>query len=189
MDIDIDFADREKVLKLIKHVPAAINRNSRWTKHNTGVFVTEIPVDPITGWASVDYQEAENLGYVKLDFLNVHVYEHIRNEAHLNQLMSREPMWHMLKHREFVEQLIHINNHYDTLMRMPEPVDSIARMAMFLAIIRPAKRYLIGQPWKQVALEVWEKPTDGSYVFKKSHSVAYAQLVTVHMNLLCDTSD
>ena len=32
--------------------------------------------------------------------------------------------------------------------------------------------------------EVWEKPTDGSYFFKKSHAVAYAQAIVVQMNLI-----
>ena len=184
MDIDIDFADRERALKLIRHVPAAINRKDGWVKHNTGVLVTDVPVDPFTGWSSLDYQEAEELGYVKLDLLNVHVYESVRDEKHLLELMDAPPMWKMLEHRDFVEQIIHINNHFDTLKRMPQPIDSIPRMAMFLAIIRPAKRHLIGLPWKDVADGVWDKPSDGSYYFKKAHAVSYAHLVAVHMNLL-----
>jgi hypothetical protein len=189
MDIDIDFADRERALKLIRHVPAAINRKDAWVKHNTGVFVTDVPVDPFTGWSSLDYQEAEELGYVKLDLLNVHVYESVRDEAHLTRLMTTAPRWDMLAHREFVERVIHINNHYDTLKKMPEPLDSIPRMAMFLAVIRPAKRHLIGLSWKDVAADVWNKPSDGAYYFKKAHAVSYAQLVAVHMNLLCGLAD
>ena len=68
---------------------------------------------------------------------------------------------------------------------MPEPVDSIPRLAMFLAIIRPGKKHLIGLPWKEVAKTVWDKGTDG-YTFKRSHAVAYAHLVVVHMNLLTE---
>jgi len=66
---------------------------------------------------------------------------------------------------------------------MPEPVDSIPRLAMLLSIIRPAKRHLIGLPWSEVAKTVWEKD-DELYTFKKSHAIAYANLVVVHMNLL-----
>jgi len=69
---------------------------------------------------------------------------------------------------------------------MPEAVTTIARMAMFLAVIRPAKRHLIGLPWAEVAKTVWEKPADGDYYFKKSHAVAYAHLVVVNMNLICE---
>jgi hypothetical protein len=54
---------------------------------------------------------------------------------------------------------------------------------MFLAVIRPGKKHLIGLPWKEVAKTVWDKGTDG-YIFKRSHSCAYSQLVVVHMNLL-----
>lgn len=153
-------------------------------KHNTGVYVTDIPIDPITDMASIDYEEAEKLGYIKLDMLNVSVYEQVRDEAHLEELMHTPPNWSLLEGREFVERVIHINNHFEAIHRMPEKIDSIPRMAMFLAIIRPAKRHLVGKPWAEVAKEVWTKPTDGSYYFKKAHAVSYAFLVAVHMNLL-----
>jgi hypothetical protein len=68
---------------------------------------------------------------------------------------------------------------------MPEPIDSIPRMAMFLAVIRPAKRHLIGKTWSEVAQSVWERDGD-DYSFKKAHAVAYANLVVVHMNLLTE---
>jgi len=54
---------------------------------------------------------------------------------------------------------------------------------MFLAVIRPAKRHLIGKTWKEVAETVWDKTEDG-YSFKKAHSCAYAHLVIVNLNLL-----
>jgi hypothetical protein len=69
---------------------------------------------------------------------------------------------------------------------MPEAVTSIARMAMFLSVIRPAKRHLIGQTWATVAQTVWQRPDNDEYYFKKSHAVAYAHLVVVNMNLLCE---
>lgn len=187
-DIDIDFADRESVLKHIQHTPAAIHRNNEWTRHNTGVYVNPIPSDPFTRLSNIDYVEAEDMGYIKLDLLNVHVYSMVRDESHLDRLIATEPMWEMLEHREFVEKIIHINNHYDLLEKMPEPVNSVARMAMFIALIRPGKRHLVGKTWREVAETVWDK-TEDAYSFKKSHSVAYAQLVAVHMNLLTQLAD
>ena len=182
-DIDIDFADREQILKLLQHVPACLIRDNKNTQHNTGIYFTNIPKDPLTGLASIDYHSAEDRGYIKLDFLNVNLYSRVRNENHLNVLMNQEPDWAKLYDRDFCEKLIHINNHYDTLVKMPEPVTSIPRMAMFLSIIRPAKRHLIGQKWSEVAKTVWQKPTDDSYYFKKSHAIAYANLVAVNINL------
>ena len=183
-DIDIDFADRTAILKLIQHVPASQLKDDKLIPHNTGVYVTEIPVDPFLGVSSIDYQSAEERGYLKLDFLNVNLYSHVKSEAQLHQLMQHEPDWTRFNtDSAFFEQLIHVNNHWNVLKRMQEPVDSIPRLAMLLAIIRPAKRHLIGETWKTVAESVWEKTEDG-YQFKRSHAVAYAHLVIVNMNLI-----
>jgi len=181
-DIDIDFGNRDEALKHLKHIPAAMRKVNPIRKHATGVYVTDIPYDSINDMANIDYSEAEDRGYIKLDFLNVHVYEHVRSEQHLIELME-EPDWDKLNDKDFVEKLIHLSNHYQSMQRMPEPIDSIPRLAMFLAIIRPAKKHLIGLSWKEVAETVWEKNLDG-YSFKKSHAIAYAHLVIVHMNLI-----
>ena len=90
-DVDIDFADRSKILKLIKHVPASICKDHQCTQHNTGLYVSAIPRDPITGRTSLDYKTAELRGYIKLDFLNVGVYQQVKDEQHLNQLHVVSP--------------------------------------------------------------------------------------------------
>lgn len=184
-DVDIDFGDRDKALSLIKHIPAAMRKVNPIRKHNTGIYVTEVPYDPVNNMASIDYIDAEDRGYIKLDFLNVHVYNLVRDENHLIELM-REPNWDNLKNRNFVEKLIHLGNQYDTLTVMPEPINSIPRLAMFLAIIRPGKKHLIGKTYKEIRETVWNKDNTG-YIFKRSHAIAYAHLVVVHMNLLQET--
>lgn len=181
-DIDIDFSDRNKLLEHIKHIPASMRKVSPVRKHATGVYVTDIPYDAINNMSNLDYADAENRGYTKLDLLNVYVYNHVKDEKHLVELMH-EPDWDMLKTRSVVKNLVHLSNHYDTLRKMPEPVNSIPRLAMFLAIIRPAKKHLQGLSWSEIAKTVWEQDENG-YVFKKSHSVGYAWLVAVHMNLI-----
>lgn len=181
-DIDIDFGDRSKVLEVIKCIPAAMRNVKPMRNHNTGVYVTEIPYDPINDMASIDYTEAEQRGYMKLDLLNVHVYDKINSEMELIENM-REPNWSRLKEKDFVESLIHLGNQFATIQKMPEPIDSIPRLAMFLAIIRPGKKHLIGSTWAEVAKTVWEKNEEG-YSFKKAHAISYAWLVAVHMNLL-----
>lgn len=180
-DVDIDFGDREKILSLIEHIPAAMRKVNPIRKHATGIHITEIPYDPVNDMASVEYTDAEKRGYFKLDLLNVHVYNSVRDETHLITLM-RDPDWKKLNDPFFVEKLIHIGNHYQSLTKMPEPVNSIPRLAMFLALIRPGKKHLIGLPWVEVAKTIWDKDSTG-YTFKKSHAIAYAHLVVVHMNL------
>jgi len=189
-DIDIDFADRKKILDIVKHVPASMLREDKLVAHNTGVYVTDIPEDPFAKLASLPYEYAERRGYLKLDFLNVNLYQQVRSEAHLEQLMDTPPDWTRFNtDQAFFEQLIHVNNHWSVLKKMLEPVDTIPRLAMLLAVIRPAKRHLIGKTWADVAQEVWTKPDDDGYYFKKSHAVAYAHLVIVNMNLVGDLAN
>ncbi len=183
-DIDIDVANREQALSMLEHVPASIIKDGKVSAHNSGVYFTGMPADPFTGRASIDYEAAEERGYIKVDILNVSLYQQVKDEAHLTALMQQEPEWDRLYDPEFCARLIHIGNHYDVLIKMPEAVNSDVRLMMFLAVIRPAKRHLIGLPWKEVAKTIWDKPEDGSYAFKKSHSCAYSRLVMVHMNLL-----
>ena len=180
-DIDIDFADRNTVLDKIKHVPAAID-NSK--KHNTGVYCTPIPYNPLTRMASIEYKEAEKRGYFKIDFLNVSIYKDIRDENHLKTLMETEPLWDLLEQDDFSNLIFHINGH-GAILRQMKP-KSIPQLAAVLAMIRPAKRYLIGKDWDSVMTEIWTKPENDEYFFKKSHATAYAAAIVVQMNLICE---
>jgi len=183
-DIDIDFIDREQALKLFKHTVASRNDNGRTVKHNTGVYLHEVPVDAVSGLCSVPYEQAEEQEFFKIDFLNVSIYKGVRDEAHLNQLMETEPLWNLLEQNEFSDLLFHVNGH-GGLLRQMKPT-SVEQLAAVLAMIRPAKRYLIGKEWTTVMTEVWTKPENGDYFFKKSHATAYAVAVVVQMNLICE---
>ena len=79
-DIDLDLADREQVLKLIKATPARQTVQGKVRNHNSGVYVTEIPYDPIHQCAAIDYKEAEDRGYFKIDLLNMNVYKLIKSQ-------------------------------------------------------------------------------------------------------------
>ena len=170
-DIDIDFPNREDALKLLKHTPAGIVRDGKLVKHNTGIYVTDIPTDPFTGVATIDHKIAEDFGYMKLDFLNVSLYTQIKSEQHLTDLMTQEPIWDLLLDPEFCSLLIHIGGHHDLLMKCPEPVNSIPRMAMFLALIRPGKRHLVGKTWREISETVWDATDE--YTFKNIFVAAY----------------
>ena len=61
---------------------------------------------------------------------------------------------------------------------------TIPQMAAFISIIRPGKSHLQNQPWKVVFDSVWDGDDSRGYTFKKAHSLSYAMLVVLHMNLL-----
>ena len=184
-DIDIDFADRSKALEHFKHAIASIDDNGTFKKHNTGIYCTSIPYNPLTGLSTIDYKTAEDRGYFKIDFLNVSVYEKVKDRDHLKTLMETEPLWDLLLQDDFTDLLFHVNGH-GSLLKQMKPT-SIEELAMCLALIRPAKRHLVGRPWTEIGLEIWEKPTNGEYYFKKAHAVAYAHVIVVQMNLICES--
>ena len=181
MDVDIDFANRDLILSRIKHRVAKLETDK---KHNTGIYVTEIPHNPVTGISTIDYKSAEQRGYFKLDFLNVSIYKDIRDELHLLELMEKEPLWELLQEEDFVNLLFHLSGH-GAILKKTCPT-SVEQLAAVLAMIRPAKRYLIGKSWTEIMNEVWTTPENGDYYFKKAHSLSYAFAVIVHMNLLCE---
>lgn len=183
-DIDIDFIDRERALSFFDYTPASRKDENQLIKHNTGIYLHEVPVDPINAISSIDYETAEQQGFFKIDFLNVNIYKGIRNEDHLVSLMDQEPLWDLLEDSDFVSNLFHVNAHSGILRKMKPK--SIEQLAAVLAMIRPAKRYLIGQSWEQVLSEVWKKPSSEEYYFKKSHATAYAVAIVVQMNLICE---
>ena len=180
-DIDIDFADRDIVLSHIKHRVAKLNTGK---KHNTEVYTTEIPHNPVDNLSTIEHKTAEERGYFKLDFLNVSIYKDVKDEAHLKELMERKPIWQLLEHKDFVDKVFHLSGH-NSLLKQLKPT-SVQQLAATLAIIRPAKRHLANESWEKILKEVWIKPTNGDYYFKKAHAVSYAMACVVHMNLLCE---
>lgn len=183
-DIDIDFADRTQALDLLKHVKAAIDKDGDLTSHNTGVYFQPIPFNPVDNLATIDYKTAEDRGYFKLDFLNVNVYKGVRNEEHLKQLMETEPLWDLLEQEDFSNLLFHVAGHSGLLKKMKPR--SLEQLAACLAMIRPAKRMLIGESWDTVMMSIWKKPENDEYYFKKAHAIAYAAAIVVQMNLICE---
>lgn len=181
-DIDIDFANRDLALAGLVHVKASREDRDVLIRHPSGVYFQEIPLDPFSGCASIPYQEAGDLGYFKIDFLNNSLYEDVKNENHLRDLVDREPEWGLLEEREIVAMLAHIGEHFGVVQAIrPQSVDDLA---VVLALIRPGKRHLLGQPRSVIDAEIWKSSDE--FTFKRAHAIAYAVSITVQMNLLID---
>lgn len=183
-DIDIDMNTRDCILQAIDHIPASIIKNDQIEKHKVGVYFQNIPTEEVSGYSSLDYKHAEELGYFKIDFLNNNIYTEVKNEKHLDDLLGMEPVWELLDNKEICDSLVHINGHYDIVKRIKP--QSIEDLAIVLALIRPAKRHLVSKDINFIKKNVWVKPTDGSYYFSRAHSIAYASSIVVQMNLLLE---
>lgn len=182
-DIDIDVADREKALAGLPCVEASkVSTNEGRQRHNTGVYFQNVPVDPIDGYCSIPFKEAAELGYFKIDVLPNTIYVGVRDEAHLIELLEREPAWELLESPEFVGLLAHIKSHFDIVETIKPR--SIEDLSVVIALIRPGKRHLVGKPRHVIEADIWTKSDD--YAFKKPHAVAYAASIVVQMNLLVE---
>jgi DNA polymerase III alpha subunit len=127
----------------------------------------------------LDYKQAEDAGWFKIDLLNVGIYSDFTSNEQIDELLDKEPIWELLEHREIIQQLFHIHNHSDTVIKMKPK--SIEQLAMVLAVIRPGKKHLIGRTWTEIEREVWTK-TEDVYSFKKSHAIGYAAAIVLQLN-------
>lgn len=181
-DIDIDFANRAMALSGLQHVAAVEVRDTERRRHPCGVYFHDIPVDPLDGLAVWDYQTAEAKGFFKIDFINNHIYNDVRDEQHLIELLTTEPPWEWFDHEEIVDHLAHIKGHYPIVHSIqPRCMEDLA---VCLALIRPGKVYLIGKPRVVINREIW-LPTR-EYFFKRSHALSFAGSIIVQMNLLVE---
>lgn len=182
-DVDIDINDRNLVISKISNIPASIIRDKKIRKHNTGVYFQNIPVDPETGLSSIDYSHAENLGFIKIDFINNSVYKNINSMEELLELEKIEPKWELLKNKDFVEKLPHLKDHFNIVKKMCPK--NIHELAATLALLRPGKIHLMKLKKEVILKRIWEeKDKVEGYTFKKSHSYAYAKMIMVEMNRL-----
>jgi len=184
-DVDVDVFGREDILRGIECIYGRIDRaDGSHEKHNTGVYFQNIPRDPVANMATLDHRIARDYGYFKIDFLNVNMYEGVKSEKHLFELIEKEPPWDFFQYEEITDKLFHLKGHSNLLVEYKPK--SIEDLAMVLAIMRPGKAHLQHQSWDNIRKDVWIKGDD-AYQFKRPHGIAYAIAIVVHLNLLIET--
>jgi len=184
-DVDIDILHRDKALELFPSaVPSMILKDDKCTKHNSGVYFQDMYVDPYTNISTIDYKDAENFGFFKIDFLTNTFYEGVKDEKHLVKLINEEPDWDLLMYEEVVSNLFQISNYYNLIVQ--KKPKSVEELAMFIALLRPGKAQYKNLTWEEISKVIWVKDNNEKYHFKKSHSIAYATVIVVQLNLLKD---
>lgn len=191
-DIDIDVKDRAACLESAPFVQASLIHDEKLVKHPTGVFFQRVPADPLTGLSAFpsgkeDGDVAGQLGYYKFDLIPNHAYDRVRGPAHLDELMSRTVDWSMFQRGEVVRRLQQLGKHESLLAAYPPTC--VGDLAVLIAVIRPGKMHLIGEPWSTVEHEVWKKDPDGAYGYKKSHAVAFALCIVAQLQSLIEAGE
>lgn len=186
MDVDIDLRTNFDPLE---HFPEAIRasrvQDGELRPHPAGAYFQRIAKDKISGLAAIPFDEAEEEGYFKIDFLHLSFLDNFESKAEIRALLKREPDWCLLQVPSIVSQLFQLHNHYDVLKEVrPESVQALADC---IAIIRPAKRFLLDRYLEDPAgmqKALYAKPRDGRPYFKKPHAISYALTIVLQLHLI-----
>lgn len=183
MDVDLDMKPDFDVREYFDVVRASKVDKGILKKHPVGVYFQNMATDDMTGFASIPYKEAEDLGYLKVDFLSLHLLSYFQTNHQVRVLAATEPNWDMLENSSLVENMFHIGKHFKLINRVKPRC--IEEMADCLALLRPAKRYLLDSYIinKDVARKSLYTKSAG-YYFKKSHAIAYATTIVLQMHLI-----
>lgn len=184
MDIDIDLPT---TFDPANHFPVTLASrvfNGELKKHPCGVYFQQMPRDPVTGLAAIPYKDASEYGYMKVDFLHLHVLDYFKSKHEIRALMKKTPKWGLLLRADVVPKLFQLNNSLDVLRKL-QP-NSTLELADCISIIRPGKqhlldKYLINKEHTRLELYRIEK---GSYAYKKGHAIAYAMVVILQLHLI-----
>ena len=187
-DVDIDVSERSHALAgiLSNGVPASMVINGELKKHPTGIFVQDIPKCPLSGLASYPSGKksndiAEELGYIKLDILSNGALLGVETPEHMDELIGKldKVDWVWFQDETIVGHLHHIGSYYEVVSAY-EP-NCIEHIAMLIAMIRPAKKHLIGEHWPIIEKSIWKRDNKDEYFFKKSHAFGFAQLILIQL--------
>lgn len=184
MDIDIDFPTNFDPLDYFENaVRASMVSDGELKKHTVGVYFQNIPKDKMTGLSAIPYQEAEELGYTKIDFLHLAILDSVSSKQELRELINKEPNWDLLMIPSIVQRLFQIHKHYDVVQTVNPR--SVQELADVIALIRPGKRFLL-ELYKENPNKV--RPIlyaeSEGYYYKKSHAVSYALTIVLQLHLI-----
>ena len=186
MDVDIDFPTTFDPLDIFETaVRASRVQDGELKKHNAGIYFQKIPKDQLTGFAAIPFKEAHNHGYFKIDFLHLSILDHFANKQQIRVLLKKDPDWVMLQSPDTISKLFQIHNHIEVVQQIKP--QSVQELADCIAIIRPAKRYMLDAYLKNktaIRPHLYTKPDDGRAYFKKSHAIAYALTIVLQLHLI-----
>lgn len=183
-DVDIDLQTAFDPKKLFPWARASIVKNGELSPHPCGVYPQNIPRDSLTGFASIPYKEAEDVGYIKLDFLHLTIYDHFETREEIEQLLEIEPDWGLLTVPSEQKKLFQLSNHGDTLTTIkPKNIEELADV---LALIRPGRKQYIKlyNSQKEATRRILYAKDESGYAFKKSHAIAYAMVIKLQLHLI-----
>ncbi len=183
-DVDIDTPTSFAPGELFPWTRASLVKNSDLGPHPCGVYPQRVPVDHVTKLSAIPYEAAEDLGYLKLDFLHVSVYDHFKSKEEIDALLELEPDWGLLLVPSEQKKLFQLSNHGDILSTVKPK--SIEELADVLALIRPGKKQYakLYVKDKAAARRLLYARDESGYSFKKAHAIAYSLVIVLQLHLI-----
>lgn len=186
MDIDIDFPVNFQPTTIFKDaVVASMVKENELVKHPCGHYFQAIPIDPVTNLSAIPYEEAEVLGYFKIDFLHLSVLDHFKSKQEIRDLLAKQPDWTLLLHEDNVAKLFQLKRHHQLLREVkPQSVDELADC---VALIRPNKKHLLQQYLsnrKKTSPLLYRQSDEDKSSFKRSHAISYALTIVLQLHLI-----
>jgi hypothetical protein len=186
VDIDIDVATSFKLEAIFPTaVKASMAKADELVPHPCGAYFQNVPLDALTNLAAIPYERAQELGALKIDFLNLTAINIFDSREEMLELLEVEPDWTLLQIPSVVKQLFQVGAHYDLLAKLKPR--NILELADCLALLRPQKRYLVEKymqdpvRWRR---ELYSKGGGEGYGFKKAHAIAYAMVIVLQLHLI-----
>jgi DNA polymerase III alpha subunit len=183
-DIDIDLKTEFIPAALFPWVRASRVKDDKLFPHPCGVYPQNIPVDLITGLSAIPFKEAEDLGYSKIDFLHLGLYDYFNTREEIEELLEVEPDWGLLTLPQEQVKLFQLSKHGDILSLIkPKNIEELADV---LALIRPGKKQFakLYQSQKEATRRILYAKDETGYSFKKSHAIAYSLVIVLQLHLI-----
>ena len=184
MDIDIDTPVSFRPEKYFPWTRASLIKDEDIRPHTVGYYPQNIAVDDVTKLSAIPYEEAEQLGYLKIDFLHLGVYSHFKSRDEIDALLDIEPDWGLLLVPSEQKKLFQLAKHGDLLdIVKPKSLDDLADCN---ALIRPGKKQLLKLylSQKEATRRILYAKDERGYTFKKSHAIAYAMVIVLQLHLI-----
>lgn len=186
MDIDLDFPTNNNPLDIFPSaVVASMVKNDMLVKHPCGVYFQSMPVDEVTSLAAIPYDQAEQYGFFKIDFLHLSLLDNIASKDELRQLIKSPPVWDLLWQPQHTHKLFQMHKHFDVL-NVVRPT-SIEEVADCIALIRPGKKILLSEYLRdkyKTRPKLYRLSGEDKSSFKRSHAIAYALTIVIQLHLI-----
>jgi DNA polymerase III alpha subunit len=188
MDVDIDVPPSFNPKDVFPSwTRASVLKDGQLTPHPCGVYPQAMAQDPFTSLAAIPYEEAEDLGFLKVDFLHINVYALFKTRQEIDDLLKVEPDWDLLQLPSVHPKLFQLSKHGELLSKVKP--SNLEELADCMALIRPGKKTLVGLYLKgrEAARRVLYAKDDNGYSFKKSHALAYGLVVWLQLHLIAQS--